>query len=85
METITLTYNEKSVQARNLLNYILSSGFLVPKIENEPALIDMPFEDAPYQYSSVEKMKDAVLQSREDIRNGRVITIEELRAKHPRI
>jgi hypothetical protein len=30
-------------------------------------------------------LKSAVLRSREDIRNGRVVTIDEMRAKHPRI
>jgi len=35
-------------------------------------------------YSS-EALNNAVLRSREDIRNGKVVTIEEMRAKHPRI
>jgi len=34
---------------------------------------------------SPEKLKDAVLRSREDILESRVVTIEELRRKHPRI
>ncbi|MCL2650901.1 MAG: hypothetical protein FWD60_07755 [Candidatus Azobacteroides sp.] len=33
---------------------------------------------------SAETLKNAVLRSREDIRDGKVITVEELRAKHPR-
>jgi uncharacterized protein YktA (UPF0223 family) len=44
METIILTYNEKDIQARNLLNYILASGLLVPKIEKESGL-SQAFED----------------------------------------
>jgi hypothetical protein len=32
-----------------------------------------------------EALKSAVLSSREDIRNSRVVTIEEMRRKHPRI
>jgi len=39
---------------------------------------------SPGNYSA-ETLKDAVLRSREDIGNGRVITIEEMRAKHPKI
>ena len=34
---------------------------------------------------SAEALKNAVLRSREDIRNGRIVTIEEMKAKHPRI
>jgi len=34
---------------------------------------------------SAEKMKDAILRSREDICNGRILTIEEMKAKHPRV
>ena len=44
METITFTYNEQSVQARNLLNYIFASGLLVPKIEEKSGLAQA-FED----------------------------------------
>ena len=44
METITLSYNARNVQARNLLNYILASGLLVPKIEKESGLAQA-FED----------------------------------------
>ena len=35
-------------------------------------------------YSSA-TLKNAVLRSRKDIRNGKVVTIEEMRAKHPRV
>ena len=35
-------------------------------------------------YSS-ETLKNAVLRSREDIRESRVVTIDEMRRKHPRI
>jgi len=34
---------------------------------------------------SAETLKNAVLRSREDISKGRVVTIEEMRTKHPRI
>jgi hypothetical protein len=38
METITFTYNAQNIQARNLLNYILASGLLAPKIEEKSGL-----------------------------------------------
>ena len=44
METITFTYNAQNAQARNLLNYILASGLLIPKIEKESGLAQA-FED----------------------------------------
>ena len=34
---------------------------------------------------SAETLKNAVLRSREDIRNGKVVSIEAMRAKHSRI
>jgi len=34
---------------------------------------------------SAETLKNAVLRSREDIRESRVVTIEKMRKKHPRI
>lgn len=34
---------------------------------------------------SANTVKNAVLRSREDIRNGRVVTLEEMRAKHPKV
>ena len=44
MATITFTYNARNVQAKNLLNYILASGLLVPKIEERSGLAQA-FED----------------------------------------
>ena len=44
MATITFTYNERNVQAKNLLNYIFASGLLVPKIEEKSGLAQA-FED----------------------------------------
>jgi len=44
MATITFTYNARNNQAKNLLNYILASGLLVPKIEEKSGLAQA-FED----------------------------------------
>jgi len=44
MATITFNYNARNVQARNLLNYIMASGLLVPKIEKDSSLAQA-FED----------------------------------------
>ena len=35
-------------------------------------------------YSS-EALRKAVLRSRKDIHDGKIVTIEEMRAKHPRV
>ena len=41
--------------------------------------------DVPTMHNySAENLKNAVLRSREDIRNGKVVSIEEMRRKHPR-
>jgi len=42
-------------------------------------------EIPPIGNYSAEALKDAVLRSREDICNGKIITIEEMKAKHPRV
>jgi len=34
---------------------------------------------------SLKTMKDAIFSSRDDVNNGRTVTIEELKAKHPRV
>ena len=44
MATITFTYNDKNVQAKNLLNYIIASGLFVPKVEEKSGLAQA-FED----------------------------------------
>ena len=38
MATITLNYNTRNTQAKNLLNYVLSTGLLIPKVENQSGL-----------------------------------------------
>jgi len=42
-------------------------------------------EISPIGNYSAENLKSAVLLSREDICNGRIVTIEEMKAKHPRL
>jgi len=44
MATITLNYNTHNKQAKNLLNYVLSTGLLIPKAENQSGLA-RAFED----------------------------------------
>ena len=55
------------------------------KVLNNIELLLRGKDIPPMGNYSVETLKDAVLYSREDIRNGRIITIEEMRAKHPKI
>ena len=38
MATILLKYNERNTKAKNLLNYVLSTGLLSPSIEKESEL-----------------------------------------------
>ena len=58
METITLKYNKRSIHAKNLLNYVLSTGLLTPSIENKSGLAKA-FEDLEKGriYHSVRKSK----------------------------
>ena len=55
------------------------------KILNNVELLLAQSSISPMGDYSAETLKNAVLRSREDIRNGKVVTIEEMRAKHPRI
>jgi len=58
MATITLKYNTRNSKAKNLLNYVLSTGLLMPNIEKksslEKALEDL---DKGRIYHSVRKIK----------------------------
>jgi hypothetical protein len=58
MATITLKYNARSSKAKNLLNYVLSTGLLKPGIENNSGL-SKAFEDLEKGriYHSVRKSK----------------------------
>ena len=58
MATITLKYNASNLKAKNLLNYILSTGLLRPSIEKKSSLADA-FEDLEKGriYHSVRKTK----------------------------
>jgi hypothetical protein len=44
MATITLKYNSRNSKAKNLLNYVLSTGLLAPDIEERSGLAKA-FED----------------------------------------
>ena len=55
------------------------------KILNNVELLLTENHISPMGGYSAETLKNAVLRSREDIRNGKVVTLEEMRVKHPRI
>ena len=59
MATITFTYNARNAQAKNLLNYILASGLLIPKIEEKSGLAQA-FEDIEKGrvYHAIRRPKD---------------------------
>jgi hypothetical protein len=54
------------------------------KILNNIELLLTGKDIPPMGNYSAENLHDAILRSREDIYNGRITTIEEMRAKHPR-
>jgi hypothetical protein len=58
MATITLKYNTRSSKAKNLLNYVLSTGLLMPSIDEKSGLAKA-FEDLEKGriYHSVRKSK----------------------------
>ena len=59
MATITLKYNARNSKAKNLLNYVLSTGLLLPGIEKKSSL-SKAFEDLEKGriYHSVRKLKE---------------------------
>ena len=58
MASITLRYNSRNSKAKNLLNYVLSTGLLTPSIENKSGL-SQAFDDLEKGriYHSVRKSK----------------------------
>ena len=58
MATITLKYNPRNSRAKNLLNYVISTGLLTPNIEKNSSLAEA-FEDLEQGriYHSVRKSK----------------------------
>ena len=58
MATITLKYSVHNSKAKNLLNYVISTGLLIPCIEKESGL-SKAFEDLEKGriYHSVRKSK----------------------------
>jgi len=58
MTTVTLKYNARNSKAKNLLNYVLSTGLLTPSIEDKSSLAKA-FEDLEKGriYHSARKLK----------------------------
>jgi len=58
MATISLKYNARDLKAKNLLNYVLSTGLLIPEIEKNSRLAKA-LEDLEKSrvYHSVRKSK----------------------------
>jgi len=55
------------------------------KILNDIKLLLLKNNIPPMGDYSAETLKNAVLRSREDIRKSRVVTIEKMKEKHPRV
>jgi len=58
MATITLKYNSRNSKAKNLLNYVISTGLLMPSIDKNSSLAKA-FEELEkgHIYHSVRKSK----------------------------
>jgi len=58
MATVTLKYNARNSKAKNLLNYVISTGLLMPSIDKNSGLAKA-FEDLEkgHIYHSVRKSK----------------------------
>jgi len=58
MATVTLKYNARNLKAKNLLNYVVSTGLLTPRIESKSNLAKA-FDDLEKGriYHSVRKSK----------------------------
>ena len=58
MATITLKYNARNSKAKNLLNYVISTGLLIPSIDKNSGLAQA-LEDLEkgHIYHSVRKSK----------------------------
>jgi len=54
------------------------------KVLNNIELLLTGNDILPMGNYSAETLKDAILSSREDISNGRIVPLEKMRAKHPR-
>ena len=54
------------------------------KVLNDVEFLLMGNHIPPMGGYSAEALKNAVSRSREDIRDGKVVTLEEMKAKHPR-
>ena len=54
------------------------------KVLNDVELLLTENHIPPMGGYSAEALRTAVLHSAEDIRNGKIVTLDEMRAKHPR-
>lgn len=83
MTTITIQINESDSEERNLIEQIRS--LLAPRKAKIRVKEDSWRIPGIPHISDREACRAAVMEGMEDIRAGRVVTIEELRAKHPRL
>ena len=72
----TIVINESSQQAKHLISYIRTLPFAQIREENKKV-------SSPCQYT-VEELREQIDLSMDDYSAGRVVTMEQMRAKHPR-
>ena len=90
MATLTLKYNPRNVAVTKMLNAVTRmKGVERIYPEDELTLKEMKLAEKfipPVMGNySVETMKDAIFRSRDDIISARTVTVEEMKAKHPRV
>jgi hypothetical protein len=80
MSATTVETKRKEI-FRMLLN--INDESVLAAIEEILRESNNPVSDAPCLYSP-KALREAILQSRENVKNGRLVTMEHMRAKHPR-
>jgi len=81
MSTIELNAVKKKITNEILME---TNEILLLKIFNFIREVKETYLPSPCQFS-VEELKAEVLKSEDDFKNGRYVTMEYMRAKHPRV
>jgi len=81
MSTTELNAVKKEISNEILME---NNEVLLLKIFNFIREVKATYLQSPCQFS-VEELKAEILKSEDDFRNGRYVTMEYLRAKHPRV
>lgn len=86
----TIVIDEKTEEGHSLINVIRtmqksSDAVNIYDDQTDAFLDSLPFERIPGLPHTDEECIASVRQAEEDIRAGRTVSMEEMRAKHPRV